>query len=316
MAVRLRPTGRQGARRVARVAVTLALLAGAALAGVGIWNHYLTGPWTRDGQVQADVVNMAPEVSGRIVALHVRDNQTVHRGELLYEIDPTDYQVSLAAAQANLQSKRADLQLKQGEADRRAQLTTLSTSQEEVQTYRSNAAVAVAAFAQAETQLSQARIDIARTKVVSPVNGYVTNLLLREGDYANKGGRNIALLDSDSFWIAAYFEETKLEGIHVGDRAMAALMGYRDPVIGHVESIARGINSPNADPGTLGLASVSPVFTWVRLAQRIPVRIHVDAVPPSVLLAAGMTATVTVGANAAADSPHGLLSRLAARIGG
>ena len=308
-------TLRQGSRRAARVTVTLVLLVGAVLAGISIWNHYLTGPWTRDGQVQADVVNMAPEVSGRIIALHVRDNQTVRRGDPLYEIDATDYQVAFAAAQANLQSKTADLQSKQSEANRRAELTTLSTSNEEKQTYQSSAAMAEAAYAQAQTQLSQARVNLARTKVVSPVNGYVTNLLLRVGDYATTGSRNIALLDSDSFWVAAYFEETKLEGIHVGDRALVALMGYRDPVIGHVESIARGINSPNTDPGTLGLATVSPVFTWVRLAQRIPVRIHVDTVPPSVLLAAGMTATVTVGANAAANSPHGLLSRLTARVG-
>ncbi len=308
-------TPRQGARRATRVAVTLAILAGAALAGVSIWNRYLTGPWTRDGQVQANVVNLAPEVSGRVTALRVRDNQTVHRGDTLYEIDQTDYQVALAAAQANLQSKQVDLELKQGEANRRAELTTLTTSKEEAQTYQSNAAMAEAAYAQAQTQLSQARINLARTKVLSPVNGYVTNLLLREGDYATTGGRNIALLDSDSFWIAAYFEETKLAGIHVGDRALVALMGYRDPVTGYVESIARGINSPNADPGTLGLATVSPVFTWVRLAQRIPVRIHIDTVPPTVLLAAGMTATVTVGAQAAAHSTHGLLSRLGWGIG-
>ena len=309
-------TLRRGARRAARVTVTLALLAGAALAGLSIWNHYLTGPWTRDGQVQADVVNLAPEVSGRVTALRVRDNQAVHRGDVLYEIDRTDYDISLAAAQANLQSKQADLLLKQDEAKRRAALTTLSTSQEETQTYESNAAMAEAAYAQAQTQLSQARINLERTRVLSPVNGYVTNLLLREGDYATAGSRNISLLDSDSFWVVAYFEETKLAGIHVGDRALVALMGYRDPVSGHVESVARGINSPNADPGTLGLATVSPVFTWVRLAQRIPVRVHIDAVPPTVLLAAGMTATVTVGKQAVAHSPHGLLSRLAWGIGG
>ncbi len=309
-------TLRQGARRAARVSVTLLLLGGAALAGVSIWNRYLTGPWTRDGQVQADVVNLAPEVSGRVTALLVRDNQTVRRGDQLYQIDPVDYQIAFAAAQANLQSKQADLRLKQSEANRRAELTTLSTSKEEKQTYSSSAAIAEAAYAQAQTQLSQARINLDRTRVLSPVNGYVTNLLLRQGDYATTGTRNISVLDSDSFWIAAYFEETKLSGIHVGDRALAALMGYRDPVLGHVESIARGINSPNTDPGTLGLATVSPVFTWVRLAQRIPVRIHIDTVPPTVLLAAGMTATVTVGPKTGEQSPHGLLSRLIWGIGG
>jgi len=306
----------QSVRRTARVTFTLTILVAAAFAGLGIWNHYLVGPWTRDGQVQADVVSLAPEVSGQIVALRVHDNQTVHRGDVLYEIDPTDYQVALANAQANVQSREADYKVKQEQAGRRAELTTLTTSKEEEQVYRSGAAVAQAAYVQAQTQLSQASIDIGRTKVLSPVNGYITNLLLRTGDYATKGGRNISVLDSDSFWVAAYFEETKLSGIHIGDPALVALMGFRDPVRGHVESIARGIDTPNANPGTLGLATVSPVFTWVRLAQRIPVRIHIDGVPPSVTLAAGLTATVTVGADARPDSNHGLLSRLVSDIGG
>ncbi len=235
------------------------------------------------------MVNLAPQVSGRIIKLNVADNQTVRRGDVLYEIDPVDYQIALAAAEANVRSKLADLKLKQAQATRRVNLTTLSTSQEELQTFESNAEVAQAAYATALTQLSQAHVNLDRTTVTSPVNGYVTNLLLREGDYATTGVRNISLLDADSFWIVGYFEETKISGIQIGDPALAALMGFRDPVRGHVESIARGINTPNDTPGTLGLASVSPVFTWVRLAQRIPVRIHIDTVPDTVRLAAGMT---------------------------
>ena len=302
------------ARQAIRVAVTLLILATAAFAGVAVWNHYLTGPWTRDGQVQADIVNLAPEVSGRIVALQVADNQTVHRGDLLYKIDPTDYQIAVAAAEAKIQSKQADLKLRQSEAARRAKLTTLSTSEEEQQSYQSNAQVEVAAYASALTQLNQARIDLERTKVVSPVNGYVTNLLLREGDYATKGARNLSVLDSDSYRIIGYFEETKLLGIHLGDPALAALMSFRDPVRGHVESIARGINTPNTDPGAQGLASVSPVFTWVRLAQRIPVRIHIDTVPDTVQLSAGMTATITVGPGVATTSFHGAISRTMSQV--
>lgn len=297
-------------RQAVRVGMTLLILAGAAVAGVAIWNHYVTGPWTRDGQVLANIVNIAPEISGRIVKLHVADNQVVHRGDTLYEIDPLDYQIAVASAQANVNSKTAELRSKQEQANRRATLTTLSTSQEELQTYQSNAEVAIAALASATAQLSQANTDLDRTRVVSPVNGFVTNLLLREGDYATKGSRNLSILDSESFWIVGYFEETKLAGIHVGDPAVAALMGELDPVRGHVESIARGINTPNTDPGVQGLASVTPVFTWVRLAQRVPVRIHIDQVPETVHLVAGLTATVTVGADAAPSSPHGAVSRL------
>ena len=297
-------------RRAIRYGLTIAILAAAAFAGVVVWNGYITGPWTRDGQVLADVVNLAPEVSGRITKLNVADNQAVHRGDVLYEIDPVDYQIAVASAEANVNSKLADLKLKRQEAVRRATLTTLSTSTEEAQTYQSSAEVAAAAYASALAQLSQAHVDQDRTRVLSPVNGYVTNLLLRLGDYATKGARNISILDSDSFWIAGYFEETKLSGIHIGDPALAALMGYRDPIHGHVESIARGINTPNTDPGAQGLASVSPVFTWVRLAQRIPVRIHIDQVPNTIHLAAGMTCSVTVGPGVSPASPHGALSRL------
>ena len=298
------------ARRAVRIGVTVAILAAALFAGVFIWTHYVTGPWTRDGQVLVNVVNIAPEVSGRITTLHVADNQEVRRGDPLYEIDPVDYEIALATAEANVNSRQADLKNKQSEAARRAALTTLSTSQEEQQTYQSGSEIAAAAYATAMAQASQARVNLKRTHVVSPVNGYVTNLLLREGDYATTGSRNIAVVDSDSFWVVGYFEETKLRGIRVGDPAVAALMGYRDPVLGHVESVARGINTPNTVAGDLGLATVNPVFTWVRLAQRIPVRIHIDRVPDTVHLAAGMTATVTVGPGAAPDAAHGALSRL------
>jgi multidrug resistance efflux pump len=300
--------------RAVRVSVTIALLLCAALAMVAVWDHYLTAPWTRDGQVQANVVNLAPQISGQVTALHVVDNQTVHKGDLLYEIEPVDYQVSVAVAEATVESKAADLRLRQAEIKRRVALTDLSTSQEEVQTYQSNAAVSAAAYALSIAQLNQAKIDLGRTQVVSPVNGFVTNLQLRVGDYATKGTRNISLVDSDSFWVTGYFEETKLAGIHVGDKALAALMGFKRPVLGHVESIARGINSPDAAPGSLGLASVNPVFTWVRLAQRIPVRIHIDEVPPGLTLSAGMTATITVGPDVAPGSQHGILSRLFYRL--
>ena len=297
-------------RRRAGFLITFMLLAGAAFAGVAIWNHYLTAPWTRDGQVQAYVVSLAPEVSGRIIQLAVADNQEVKRGDVLYEIDPIDFQISAAAAEASVQSKRADMESKQQQTERRQQLTTLSTSVEEHQTYQASSDMARAAYASAVSQYNQARIDLDRTKVRSPVNGRVTNLQVQEGDYATKGTRNLSVLNTDSFWITGFFEETKLAGIEIGDPAVALLMGRRDPVIGRVESIAQGINTPNTSPGTLGLASVDPTFTWVRLAQRIPVRIRIESVPPTVRLALGMTATVSVGKDAGPASPHGLLSRL------
>ena len=298
------------ARRHVRVLITVLLLIGAGFSGLVIWDHYLTAPWTRDGQVQGYVVVLAPQVSGRIVKLHVRDNQDIRQDDVLYEIDPVDFQIAIASAEANVQSRQADMESRIRQAARRRQLSTLSTSEEEQQTYEAGAQVARAAYATAISQLNQARINLERTKVRSPVTGTITNLQLQEGDYATEGARNLSVLNVDSFWITGFFEETKLAGIKVGDPATAALMGYREPVRGRVDSIARGINTPNTSPGALGLASVDPVFTWVRLAQRIPVRIRIDSVPEGVHLAVGMTATVSVGPDANPGTLRGVLSRV------
>ncbi len=302
-------------RRAIQYGVTISILLAAMLAAVLIWDRYLTGAWTRDGQIQADVAKIAPDVAGRVIKLHVSDNQAVQKGDPLFEIDPVDFQIALAMADANVESKRADLTLRQQQAKRRAGLTTLSTSEEELQTYNSNADVARAAYATALAQQSQARVDLERTRILSPVNGYVTNLLLREGDYVAKGAGSLAVLDSDSFRAVGYVEENKISGIHVGDRAVVALAAYRTAITGQVESIARGINTPNTAPGALGLASVNPVFTWVRLSQRIPIRIRLDPVPPTVTLALGLTATITFGPAADPASLHGILSRAATQTG-
>lgn len=297
-------------RRAFGIVATLLLLGASLLAGILIWQHYLIAPWTRDGTVEAYVVNLAPEVSGRVVKLAVKDNDVVHVGEVLYEIEPVDFQISIANAEATVASRKSDMDSKHKQAERRESLTTLSTSKEEQQTYTATAEMARAAYAGALAQLNQSRINLDRTQVRSPVNGYVTNLQLRVGDYATTGTRNLALVDTDSFWISGNFEETKLARIKPGDPAVAQLLGFHDPIYGHVDSIARGINTPNNTPGSLGLASVNPVFTWVRLAQRIPVRIHIDQVPPTVQLSVGLTATVSVGPEARAGSLHGWLSRV------
>jgi RND family efflux transporter MFP subunit len=266
-------------RRAFGVLATLVLLGAGIFAGVLLWQHYLIAPWTRDGTVEAYVVNLAPKISGRVVRLRVTDNDVVHIGDVLYKIDPIDFQIAVTSAEATVASRKSDMESKDSQSERREHLTTLSTSKEEQQTYQSGADMARAAYAGSIAQLNQARIDLKRTQVVSPINGFVTNLQLRLGDYATKGTRNIPIVDTDSFWISGNFEETKLARIRPGDPAVAQLLGFKDPVYGHVDSIARGINTPNSAPGALGLASVNPVFTWVRLAQCIPVRMHIDQVP-------------------------------------
>jgi RND family efflux transporter MFP subunit len=251
-------------------------------------------PWTRDGTVRAYVVTMAPQVAGQIVELPVADNQFVHKGDLLMVIDPTNFKIAVNLAEAAVQQAQVTAQNAEREAKRRQELTTLAVTVEEKQTFASTAVAAQAQYQQTVANLDQARVNLERTQIRSPVNGWVTNLLAQLGDYANVGQNEISLVDADSFWVDGYFEETNLEPIRVGDPASIKLMGYNQIVRGHVGSIARGINVPNAQPNGLGLATVNPIFTWVRLAQRIPVRIHIDQVPEGVVLAAGMTATVQI----------------------
>jgi multidrug resistance efflux pump len=210
-------------------------------------------------------------------------------------IDPTDYRIAVDLAEAAAQQAQVNAQNVEWEARRRQELTSLAVTKEEKQTYESNAIAAQAAYQQAVARLDQARVNLQRTEIRSPVNGYVTNLLAQLGDYANVGTNIISLVDADSYWIDGYFEETNLEPIRVGDAASIKLMGYSQILRGHVDSIARGINVANAQPNGQGLATVNPIFTWVRLAQRVPVRIHIDEVPKGVILTAGMTATVQIG---------------------
>jgi len=266
----------------------------AAVFGRAMWDVYMEAPWTRDGTVRVYVVTMAPEVAGRIVELRVADNQFVHKGDLLMVIDPTDYRIAVSLAEATVQRAQANALNAERESRRRQELSTLAVTVEQQQTFATNAVAAQAQYRQALAGLNQARVNLERTQMRSPVNGWVTNLLAQLGDYANVGQIKISVVDADSFWVDGYFEETHLGSIQVGDAVSVKLMGHREVVRGHVGSIARGVNVPNAQPNGEGLAQVNPIFTWVRLAQRIPVRIQIDNVPEGVVLVAGMTATVQI----------------------
>jgi multidrug resistance efflux pump len=242
--------------------------------------------------VRAQAAAIAPEISGRIVEVRVVDDQFVHRGDVLYVIEPFDYRVALASANALVKQRAADVQVKRQQAERRLHLTDLATTAEEQQVYAGQAAIAQAQFEAAEQQQAQAQINLARTEVRSPVNGFVSNLLMRVGDYAHAGVANVSVIDTDSYWIDGYFEETKLARLCVGDRVEAWLLGYAEPVIGRIDTVTRGISVSDATPSTQGLPNVDPVYTWVRLAQRVPVRVRITHVPPGVPMIAGLTATV------------------------
>jgi RND family efflux transporter MFP subunit len=238
---------------------------------------------------------MAPEVAGRIVTLPVADNQLVHKGDTLFEIDPADYRIALEQAQALEQRDSASLDYARKNEKRKAVLARDGwTSTDIYQQTTSSVGQSEGVVALDNAAINKAKLDLSRTVIRSPVNGYVTNLLAQLGDYATVGQKVVSIVDTDSFWIDGYFEETALGKIHEGDPASIKLMGYSQVVRGHVDSIARGINVPNAQPDQTGLASVNPIFTWVRLAQRVPVRIHIDQTPDGVRLVSGMTATVQI----------------------
>ena len=280
--------------RIAPVLVTVLAACVAAALGYAAWQYYMGAPWTRDGAVRAYVVKVAPQVAGEIVQLPVADNQFVHKGDLLMLIDPRNYSIAVRQAQASVEQTRAVAENANAEMIRREKLNDIAVTMEERQTYISQAANAEAAYQSALANLDQARINFKRTQVRSPVNGYVTNLTAQLGNYADVGSLQLSLVNSDSYWVDAYFEETALGRIHEGDAATIKLMGYTPLLRGRVTGLARGIDVPNATPDASGLASVNPIFTFVRLAQRVPVRIHIDEVPEGVKLVAGLTATVQI----------------------
>lgn len=280
---------------LSRYALTISLAVVSGFVGLQAWRHYERTPWTRDGRVSVDVVQIAPEVSGTIRTVRIADNQYVKRGDVLYEIDPERLRLTVALAEADVEAKYQDMVVRQATAQRKRQLKLNDVvSQEAVQQSSGAAAMATAAYQAAVATQELAKLDLARSVIRSPVDGYVTNLKLRPGDYATAGATNVAIVDGASFWITGYFEETKIQQIRVAAPVRIKLMGFDQPVTGHVESIGRGIENSSEAPGRFGLPNVAATFSWVRLAQRIPVRIHLDQVPSGVELAAGMTATIEI----------------------
>jgi RND family efflux transporter MFP subunit len=277
---------------IIRVLVTVIVVAIAAACGWYLWLTYQESPWTRDGRVRAYVVNVAPDIAGAVIEVLVKDNQVIKIGDVLFTVDRARYQLALTDAEAAVAGARATADQREDEFKRRQQLTSASISDEALSQARNAAIAAQAAYDQAVAAVGVAKL--ARTEVRSPVNGYVTNLLLDRGDYATVGHPMVAIVDSDSYYVAGYFEETKLRHIKVGDKVSIRLMGYDAPLEGHVQSVARAITDRDNAIASDLIANVTPTFSWVRLAQRIPVRIAIDKVPDGITLSAGMTATVVV----------------------
>jgi RND family efflux transporter MFP subunit len=280
-------------RLALRVLVTLAVLVAAVMVSAWLWRHYQVEPWTRDGRVRADIVQIAPDVNGLVTQVQVRDNQPVKRGQPLFVLDRPRFELALAQAEAAVQTQRAALDQARREDKRNRGLGDLVAAEATEQS-TSRVAQLTAALAQAVANRDTARLNLERTVVVSPVDGVAANVALEPGDYAAAGRPVLGVIDLSSLHVDGYFEETKLSGIRVGDRVEVRLMGDAIPLAGHVESFSPGIEDRERAASANLLPNVNPTFSWVRLAQRIPVRIALDRVPEDVRLIAGRTATVTV----------------------
>ena len=272
---------------------TLLVLAAAVVIGRQLWVNYMTTPWTRDGRVRADIINVAADVPGYVVDVPVKDNQLVKKGDVLLRIDPEHYEVAVRQAEALVASRKATWEMRKVNASRRADMDNLVISKENRDDASNIANSALADYQQAQAQLAAAQLDLKRTTILATVDGYVTNLNVHRGDYARTGEAKMAVVDKDSFWVYGFFEETKLPHVKVGDHAELQMMSG-EVLQGHVESISRGIYDRDNPESRELIADVNPTFNWVRLAQRVPVRIHIDEVPEGYLLAAGTTCTVVV----------------------
>jgi multidrug resistance efflux pump len=333
------------------------------------YRDYITNPWTRNGQVRAQVIQITPRVSGPLIKLPVVDNQFVKAGDLLFDIDRRTFEADLDQARAELDNTRDQIealaqQVEAAQADVEAANATIkqaeaaikgysgrveetlkeyrrqktldkqgATSKRMVEESKANWVAAVNQKANAEAQLLQmqaslseaianlakaradlgapgdqnAQVRLAKAKVRSaelnleftrkkaPVDGYVTNLNLRLGSQAVENQPIMALVDVNSYWVVGFFRENYIEDIRKGDRAIITLMTYPDkPLEGRVDSLGWGIAQEDGSTGFDLLPNISPTFEWIRLAQRVPVRIHLDQVPEEVELRVGTTASVLV----------------------
>ena len=285
-----------------RVVLTLLVVA---FACVVVWRmtmYYMFAPWTRDGHIRADIVQIAPDVSGLIKQVEVRDNQPVTRDQVLFVIDQERFKLALRQAQATLADRKETLAQAQRESRRNKGLGNL-VAREQLEESQSREMRAQAALTEAQVAVDSAQLNLDRTVVRSPVDGYVNDRAPRVNEFVTVGRPVLSIVDSSSFHIDGYFEETKLDGIHVGQRVDIRVIGDNARLRGHVESIVAGIEDRDRSSGQNLLPNVNPAFSWVRLAQRIPVRIVFDEVPEDFRMIAGRTATVSIIEDTAQTRP-------------
>lgn len=276
-----------------RIGLTLLVVAVAVIAGTWVWDHYLHSPWTRDGRVRADIITIAPDVSGWVTELNVKNNQRVSKGDPLFTIDDTRYRAKFAESKARVAQAHTGWDLARHQYERRQRMSDRqSISEESLEAYRIRAETAKAGYQLAQAELDTARIDLERTKVLAPESGIANNLSLRRGNYVSRGEVVLSLIKNDSFYVTGYFEETKLQLVHIGQKARITLLSGGEKLSGEVVSIAQGIADANTKSDNQMLPKVQSAFNWVRLAQRIPVEIALDPFPESINISAGMTVSI------------------------
>ncbi|OYR08510.1 efflux RND transporter periplasmic adaptor subunit [Brucella thiophenivorans] len=277
-----------------RVFLTLVMVTVAGLLGWHLWDYYMNAPWTRDGKIRADVVRIAPDVAGLVSEVLVHDNQDVKKGDVIFRIDQARYKLALQQAEAKLASSKAALDMANRDLTRYHKLNDTTVTQQKMEQIETTTMQAEATYRQAELDRDLASLNLERSSVKAPVNGLITNFSLQPGDYVTTGSAVTALVDTDSYYVSGYFEENKLERIQIGDPVVVDVMGSKIQLRGKVEGIAGGIEDRERTDSTSLLANVSPTFNWVRLAQRVPVRVKLEDVPQDVHLVAGRTVSVTV----------------------
>jgi len=298
---------------VVRVVLTLILLVAASFLSYDLASYYLYSPWTRDARIRADVVSVAPDVSGYVDDIRVRNDQFVQKGDVLFVIDQDRYRIAVADAEAVLAARQAQQMMLLAQYQRRLKLSPgYTVAVEDLDNARRQSDAAAANYQQAIASRDSAALNLKRTEVRASVNGFITNLNLAKGTFAAQGKPVMALVDSDSYRVEAYFEETKIPHVRSGASAQIYLMDGSPALQGTVLGIARGITDQDNKDGPELLSSINPTFTWVRLAQRVPVRIHLTDIPPGVLISAGMSCTVVMKEGAAPEIGLGIKKVMAA----
>ncbi|MBB1423656.1 HlyD family secretion protein [Pseudoalteromonas sp. SG43-7] len=279
--------------RYLRIMLTILVVIAAIFAGRWVWTDYMHTPWTRDGRIRADIVTIVPDVSGWVTKLNVKDGQQVAKGELLFSVDQQRYQAAYDKSKANTNNSLYSWELAKHKYERRKALNTQQAiSEESLEATRISTEIAKANYDLAKADQTVAQLNLSRTQVTAPVAGQIINLNLRQGNYVAQGMPVFAIVQSDSFYVTGYFEETKIPLIHTNQKATIELLSDTKPLTGQVVSIGKAIANINTQSNNQLLPQVQQTFNWVRLSQRIPVDIKLDALPEGIQLSAGMTATI------------------------